>query len=117
LTNQLAALTSKVEQLTTQNTELKATIQTLKSNRNTNNNNNRNRRDNGNYCWTHGYKVGNKHNSMTAATLPQDIARKPPALTLWVVAKPTSPRTDGQGRLKKAKLKLEMVLQANLSST
>jgi hypothetical protein len=31
LTNQLSALTSKVEQLTTQNTELKATIQTLKS--------------------------------------------------------------------------------------
>jgi hypothetical protein len=28
LTNQLAALTSKVEQLTTQNTELKATVQT-----------------------------------------------------------------------------------------
>jgi cell division protein FtsB len=40
LTNQLAALTSKVEQLTNQNSELKATVQTLKSNRNTNNNNN-----------------------------------------------------------------------------
>ena len=25
----------------------------------------RTRRDNGNYCWTHGYRVGNKHTSAT----------------------------------------------------
>ena len=27
--------------------------------------NNNTYRDNGNYCWTHGYRVGNKHNSET----------------------------------------------------
>jgi hypothetical protein len=43
---------------------LKTTVQALKTNNNRTNPNT-NHRDNGNYCWTHGFRVGNKHTSET----------------------------------------------------
>ena len=58
----LSSITSSVSDLQQQLADLKRENEQL---RNKHNRRPRTRRDNGNYCWTHGYRVGNKHNSAT----------------------------------------------------
>ena len=58
----LSSITSSVSDLQQQLADLKRENEQL---RNKHNRRPRTRRDNGNYCWTHGYCVGNKHNSAT----------------------------------------------------
>ena len=49
--------------------------------------------DNSNYCWTHGYRVGNKHNSATCQNKAPSIKTMLHAKTPWAAAKPTNPPT------------------------
>ena len=58
----LSSITSSVSDLQQQLANLKRENKQL---RNKHNRRPRTRQDNGNYCWTHGYRVGNKHNSGT----------------------------------------------------
>ena len=56
------------------------------------------RGDNGNYCWTHGYHVRNKHNSATCQNKAPAIKTMLHAKTQWAAAKPTNPPTlDSEG--------------------
>ena len=57
----LSSLTTSLTKLQQQLTELKKNA----SLRNSRMRRPRPRRDNGNYCWTHGYRIGNKHTSAT----------------------------------------------------
>ena len=58
----LSSITSSVTDLQQQLADLKRENEQL---RNKQTRRPRTRRDNGNYCWTHGYHVGNKHTSAT----------------------------------------------------
>ena len=58
----LSLITSSVSDLQQQLADLKHKNKQL---RNKHNRRPCTRRVNGNYCWTHGYRVGNKHNSAT----------------------------------------------------
>ena len=57
------------------------------------------RRDNGNYCWTHGYRVKKTNIPAQHAKTKHQAARtKPPTTTTWAVASPTNLTTyDIQG--------------------
>ena len=58
----LSSVTTSLNELQQQLNDLKKENASLRNNRPRRP---RSRRDNGNYCWTHGYRVGNKHNSET----------------------------------------------------
>ena len=58
----LSSITSSVSDLQQQLADLKRENEQL---RNKHNRRPRTHQDNSNYCWTHGYRVGNKHNSAT----------------------------------------------------
>ena len=58
----LSSVTTSLNELQQQLNDLKKENASLRNNRPRQP---RSRRDNGNYCWTHGYRVGNKHNSET----------------------------------------------------
>ena len=58
----LSSVTTSLNELQQQLNELKKENASLRNNRPRRP---RSWRDNGNYCWTHGYRVGNKHNSET----------------------------------------------------
>ena len=72
----LSTLTSEHQQLTTATSDLVKSIATLTkqlnniksyvfNNKENNNNNRQPRSDNGNYCWTHGFRVSKNHTSAT----------------------------------------------------
>jgi hypothetical protein len=50
-----------------------------------------------NYCWTHGYKVGKTHTSLTCNTPNPATKRRQLGLITWEAVRPT--RNDVQGRL------------------
>ena len=58
----LSSVTTSLNELQQQLNDLKKENASLRNNRPRRP---RSRQDNGNYCWTHGYHVGNKHNSET----------------------------------------------------
>ena len=58
----LSSITSSISDLQQQLADLKRKNEQL---RNKQTRRPHTRRDNGNYCWTHGYRVGNKHTSAT----------------------------------------------------
>ena len=58
----LSSVTTSLTELQQQLNDLKKENASLRNNRLRRP---RSRRDNGNYCWTHGYRVGNKHTSDT----------------------------------------------------
>ena len=61
----LSSLTTSITDLQQQLCELKKKNTYLCNN---NNHHPCNRRDNGNYCWIHGYRIGNNHTSATSQT-------------------------------------------------
>ena len=65
----LSSVTTSLNELQQQLNDLKKENASLRNNRPRRP---RSRRDNGNYCWTHGYRVGNKHNSETCQNKAPD---------------------------------------------
>ena len=67
--NDTTTTSAALSSVTTSHTELQQQLNDMKKENASLWNNRlrgpRSRRDNGNYCWTHGYRVGNKHTSDT----------------------------------------------------
>jgi hypothetical protein len=63
MTNMVANLTQQVKEKDDEIKKLKEALATAKHN--TNNNHCPNKKDNGSYCWTHGYLVAKNHTSVT----------------------------------------------------
>ena len=90
ITNDQSKLSNVTNDIITSLEQLKKQMNLLESKINGNNENlnprpgrnNNTYRDNGNYCWTHGYRIGNKHNSETCKNPAQGHKKATKANTM-----------------------------------